>query len=112
MQKPPTEPGASAPILEALWPGGPSAVPPIAPAARPSVLEGRTVGFLWNGMFRGDEIFPLLERALVSLAPGARFLPPDAFGPIFGGDEHAVLDRLPARLRELGVDAVVCGVGC
>jgi hypothetical protein len=45
-------------------------------------------------MFRGDEIFPLLERALVSLAPGARFLPPDAFGPIFGGDEHAVLDRL------------------
>lgn len=99
-------------ILEALWPGGETAVDQIAPAARPHSLEGRTVAFLWNSMFRGDEIFPMIERALVQRFTGMRFVHAEALGAIFGGDEHAVLQRLPKRLKDLGVDAAICGMGC
>ena len=94
-----------------LWPGGESAVAPIEPAPRPSSLDARRVGFLWNHMFRGEEIFPLLAGRLGAEFEGVEFVGFDAFGSTFGGDEHAVIDSLPARLRDLGVDAVISGVG-
>lgn len=96
----------------ALWPGGALAVPQVAPAPRPAGLDGRTVAFVWDYMFRGDEIFPVLQAALAARYPTARFVGHDAFGSSFGGDEHAMLAALPARLAEFGVDAVVSGVGC
>lgn len=96
----------------ALWPGGALAVPTVEPAPRPAALDGKTVAFIWDDMFRGDEIFPILERAIDAAFEDVRFVGHDAFGSTFGGDEHAVLASLPDRLREHGVDAVVSGVGC
>ena len=98
-------------LLSALWPGGDSAVAPIEPAARPESLSARRVGFLWNHVFRGEEIFPLLARQLEAEFEGVEFVDFDEFGSTFGGDEHAVVEALPARLGELGVDAVISGVG-
>ena len=95
----------------ALWPGGESAVAPIEPAPRPANLRARRVGFLWNHVFRGEEIFPLLARRLEAEFEGVEFVGFDAFGSTFGGDEHAVVEALPSRLRDLGVDAVISGVG-
>ena len=95
----------------ALWPGGDSAVVPIEPAPRPASLGTRRVGFLWNHMFRGEEIFPLLARRLEAEYEGVEFVGFDAFGSTFGGEEHAVIDGLPSRLHELGVDAVISGIG-
>ena len=95
----------------ALWPGGDSAVTPIEPAPRPARLDARRVGFLWNHMFRGEEIFPLLERKLEAEFEEVEFVDFDAFGSTFGGDEHAVVEALPSRLGDLGVDAVISGVG-
>ena len=97
--------------LSALWPGGDSAVEPIEPAPRPTGLGARRVGFLWNHVFRGEEIFPLLASRLAADFEKVDFVGFDAFGSTFGGDEHAVLDALPSRLEELGVDAVISGVG-
>ncbi len=102
---PPTEPG------RAFWPGGDSAVAPIEPAPRPASLRVRRVGFLWNHVFRGEEIFPLLARRLEAEFEGVEFVGFDAFGSTFGGDEHAVVEALPSRLRDLGVDAVISGIG-
>ena len=99
------------PERNALWPGGASAVPAVPAAARPGTLEGKRIGFLWDAMFRGDEIFPLLETELKARFPGTTFVGYDAFGSTFGRDEHAVLAALPERLAELGVDAVVSGIG-
>ena len=95
----------------ALWPGGDSAVAPIEPAPRSAGLDARRVGFLWNHVFRGEEIFPLLARRLEAEFEGVEFVGFDAFGSTFGGDEHAVVEALPSRLRDLGVDAVISGVG-
>ena len=97
--------------FSALWPGGDSAVAPIEPAPRPATLDARRVGFLWNHMFRGEEIFPLLARQLETEFEGVEFVGFDAFGSTFGGDEHAVIDALPSRLGDLGVEAVISGIG-
>ena len=97
--------------LSALWPGGDSAVEPIEPAPRPASLTARRVGLLWNHMFRGEEIFPLLARQIEAEFEGVEFVGFDEFGSTFGGEEHAVIDALPSRLDELGVDAVISGIG-
>ncbi len=99
-------------VFATLWPGGPYAVEIVPPAARPDSLAGKTIGFLWDDMFRGEEIFPVIEAEIRARHPNTRFVGWEAFGSIFGGDEHRVLAELPARLAAEGVDAVVCGVGC
>ena len=51
---------------------------PLAP--RLDSLEGKTVAQLWDYLFRGDEIFPMLEEALSERYPGIRFVSYDTFG--------------------------------
>jgi|SRR5690349_3996029 hypothetical protein len=79
-------------------------------AARPPSLEGRTVAQLWDFLFRGDEVFALLEEGLEARFPGVRFVSWREFGNIHGSDERAVVKALPERLRELGADAVITGI--
>ncbi len=97
--------------FRALWPGGENMVPPIRPASRPESLEGKRIGFLWDSVFRGDEIFPLLQTGLEQAYSDIEFVSYDAFGSTFGGDEHSVLEALPERLKTLAVDAVISGLG-
>jgi hypothetical protein len=97
---------------EVVWPRSPKTgeVRPLAP--RLEALEGRKVAFLWDYLFRGDEIFSLLERELAARYDGMTFVPYEEFGSTHGIDEHEVLESLAARFNELGVDAVVSGMGC
>ncbi|MCH9675227.1 MAG: hypothetical protein K0U93_27545 [Gammaproteobacteria bacterium] len=95
----------------ALWPGGDCAVEPVIPPPRLDRLHGKRVGFLWDQMFRGEEIFPLIEDALGERFENISFVSHDAFGATFGENEHAVIEALPERLRELGIDAVISGIG-
>lgn len=98
--------------FEVLWPGAMSAVPAIELAPRLDTLDGKRIAFLWDFMFRGDETFPMLAAQIRARAPSAKLVDYDEFGSIFGGNEHASLAELPARLRGLEVDAVVSGNGC
>jgi len=97
---------------EALWPRSPrqSKVKPLAP--RLATLEGKTVAQLWDRVFRGDEVFAFLEEALKARFPGIRFVSWREFGNTHGSGERAVVAALPRRLKELGVDAVISGMGC
>lgn len=97
---------------QVVWPRSPRTAEVAELAPRLPSLEGRTVAFLWDYLFRGDEIFPVLERELTARFPGVRFVGFDEFGTTHGAGEHEVLAGLGARLRELGVDAVVSGMGC
>jgi hypothetical protein len=101
-----------APQYETLWPGGSAAVPTFDAAPRPSTLDGLTVAFVWDYIFRGDEIFPIMQEALATAYPGTKFVNYDFFGPIFGSDEHMGVRLLPGRLAEAGADVAICGVGC
>ena len=100
------------PDYEVVWPRSPRTAEVTALAPRLSSLEGRTVAFLWDYLFRGDEIFPILERELADRFEGIRFVPYSEFGTTHGAGEHEVLEGLAGRLRELGVDAVISGMGC
>lgn len=95
-----------------LWPRGKKTVDITPIAGRLSTLEGKTIGELWDDLFRGDEIFPMLETQLAARFPGVKFVPYRTFGSTHGRDERAVVAGLPERLRQLQVDAVISGMAC
>ena len=95
-----------------LWPRGRRTVTARPVAPRLDTLAGKTIGQLWDDLFRGDEIFPILEEELTRRFPGVRFVRYDTFGSTHGRDEQRVLAELPARLKALEVDAVISGMAC
>lgn len=98
--------------FEALWPRSPrqAKVKPLAP--RLSTLGGKTVAQLWDHVFRGDEVFEFLEAGLKARFPGVRFVSWREFGNTHGSEEREVVATLPERLKALGADAVISGMGC
>lgn len=97
---------------EALWPGGESSVAVFQAAIRPTNLEGKRIAFVWDYLFRGDEIFALLEKNLSERFPNASFIGYETFGNTLGADDHQVLADLPQKLAEHQVDVVISGIGC
>ena len=95
-----------------VWPRGTRKTEAAALAPRLDTLEGKTIGQLWDDLFRGDEIFPVLEEELGRRYPGVRFVRYDAFGSTHGAQEQRVLADLPETLRRFGVDAVISGMAC
>ena len=96
----------------ALWPRGKSTAGIAALAPRLDTLEDKTVAFLWDYLFRGDEIFPMLERELSAAYPNMKFVGYETFGSTHGADEARIVAALPNTLAEHGVDAVVSAMGC
>ena len=99
-------------VHRVVWPRGTRKTEAASLAPRLDTLEGKTIGQLWDDLFRGDEIFPILEEALVRRYPGLRFVRYDAFGSTHGAAEHRVIAELPATLQRFGVDAVISGMAC
>lgn len=97
---------------EVLWPRGRRTVLESGYAPRPESLEGKTIAELWNWAFRGDEIFPVLEKELAGRYPGVRFVSYKNFGNIHGGDEREVLAALPGLFKKYDVDAVITAMDC
>ena len=97
---------------EVLWPRGPKTIE-IAPlAARLDSLEGKTVCQLWDYLFRGDEIFPILEAELSAAYPNMNFVGYTTFGSTHGSEEGQILADLPQTLADNKVDAIISGMGC
>jgi hypothetical protein len=97
---------------EAYWPRTPRQTKTRPLAARLKTLNGKTIAQLWDEVFRGDEIFLILEGELGKRFPDIRWVSWREFGYIHSGDEQAVLASLPQRFKELGVDAAICGMAC
>ena len=100
------------PTYDVVWPKSPMGVQTARTAPRLDTLDGKTIAFLWDYLFRGDELFPVLAEALQARHPTLEVVPYEVFGNTHGGDEAAVIEALPERLRHRGVDAVVSGMGC
>ena len=97
---------------EVVWPKSSLAVRTRPLAERLDTLEGKRVGFLWDFLFRGHELFPVIEKELQKRFAGIEVVGYDAFGNTHGGDEAEVIAALPNRLRDRRIDAIVSGVGC
>ena len=100
------------PVYHAVWPRSSSGVQARRRADRLPSLDGARIAFLWDYLFRGDELFPVLEAELRERFPGVDIVGYDVFGNLHGSDEKVRVGRLPDDLRTRGVDAVVSGMGC
>lgn len=99
------------PVYEVVWPLAPSAAVPTTLAPRAPDLSGKTVGELWDYLFKGEEIFPLIRQALAARYPGIRFVEYDTLGSTHGRDDVELARSLPPLLRKHGCDAVISAVG-
>ena len=100
------------PTYDVVWPRSPRGVQQRRRAERLETLEGARVAFLWDYLFRGDELFPVLARELTTRFPGVEILDHTEFGNLHGADEKERVARLGDDLRSRHVDAVVSGMGC
>jgi hypothetical protein len=98
--------------FEALWPRGPRQVGVKNVAPRLRTLEGKRVAQLWDYVFRGDEVFAALEEGLRTRFPNVSWVNYADFGSTHGRNEREIVAAIPGKLKELGVDAVISGMGC
>ncbi len=103
--------GVNEPRYDVVWPQSPMGVQTRPHAPRLADLRGKRVAFVWEYLFRGDELFPALERYLRDTY-AVEVVGYEAFGNTHGPDETEVLADLPQKLRDWRVDAAVSGVGC
>ena len=99
------------PLYQVLWPLGRKMVSTYAAAPRVSDLNDKTICELWDGVFRGDEIFPLVRNYIKARFPRAKFVEYSKFDNFHSVREHAAADRLPEQLRRYGGDVAIVGVG-
>ena len=99
-------------MFAVVWPRGSRHGEMRGFAKRLDTLEGKTIGLLWNWDYRGDEIFPMVEKELTKRHAGIKVIGYNAFGNFFGPHEAEVFAALGDKLRHYHCDAVICGVGC
>ena len=97
---------------EVVWPSSPLGVQTQRKARRLATLNDKRVAFLWDYVFRGDELFPVLAESLTQRFGNVEIMSFEEFGNLHGADEKERIERLPDDLRSRGVDAVVSGMGC
>lgn len=102
----------ASPDESAVWPRSPLGVQATPLAPRLDRLDGATIGFVWDFLFRGEELFAALDTELRRRYPTVEIVGYDTFGNIHGGDEAEVVAGLSDRLHRHHVDAVVAGIGC
>lgn len=100
------------PIYDVVWPRSALGIQAHRTADRLGTLDGARIGFLWDYVFRGDELFPVLERTLQERFPGLEIVGYDIFGNTHGPDEAQVVGEVASIIAARGVDAVVSGIGC
>lgn len=78
-------------------------------AARPSTLDGATIGELSNHKFGSEFTFEVLEKALKRRYPKVKFVSFREFGDTYGLRESDVIEGLPEKLEQFGCDVVISG---
>jgi hypothetical protein len=101
--------------LAVVSPLGLAVVKPGGSAPRLDTLAGKTIGEVWNGVFKGNFTFPVLRKVLQQKYPDLKIIPYTEF-------PHAPHSDNPARQKELadeviaiakreGCDALITGNG-
>lgn len=99
------------PAYEVVWPLGKSVYETFPLASRAADLNGKTICELWDWLFRGEEIFPILRELLLKRYPDIKFVDYNTFGNTHSAREKAIIGGLPDMLRQHGCDAVISAVG-
>ena len=101
--------------LHVVSPLGLQVVNGTAVAPRLTDLNGKTIGEVWNGVFKGDVTFPLIRKALQARYPRIRIVPFTEFPYLKGADNHRAqrerASHIAALAKDKGCDAVISGNG-
>lgn len=101
--------------LSVVSPAGLDAVEIKRSSPRLGDLNGKTVGELWNGVFKGDVTFPLIRKLLQQRYPRLNIIPFTEFPHLPGNDhpkEQWVRAKHAAALaKEKSCDALISGNG-
>ena len=98
--------------FEAHWPRSPRQVQLQPLAKRLDTLDGKRIAQMWDYVFRGDEVFALLEEGLRERFPNIEWVSYKEFGNTHGGEEREVVASIARKFKELKVDAAISGMGC
>ncbi len=103
------------PRMEVISPLGGETMVAQAGTPRLETLNGKTIGEMWNGDFKGDFTFPIIRELLRERYQDVRVVPYTEFpyATIRGTSAHQreVDARMIALAKEKGCDAVIAGNG-
>ena len=101
--------------LEVASPLGLDTVKRAEAARRLDTLSGKTIGEVWNGVFKGDVTFPVIGRLLQARYPDLKIVPFTEFPHAPGSDNPArqreLARDIAALAKEKGCDAIISGNG-
>lgn len=101
--------------LSVVSPVGLPSVKPTAASGRLGSLEGKVIGEIWNGDFKGDVTFPIIRKLLQKRYPSLRIIPYTDFPHTHVSDDPAKQRERAAQFallaREKGCDAIMSGNG-
>jgi hypothetical protein len=101
--------------LQVVSPAGLDVVKSGGSAPRIASLDGKTVGEVWNGVFKGDLTFPLIRKLLQAKYPRLKVIPYTEFPHVPGSDnptrQRELARHIAAIAKEKGCDAVISGNG-
>ena len=103
--------------LKVVNPAGETVVEPTTLLApRLDTLEGKTVGEISDGGFRGEVVFPIIEELLRKRYPGIKVIPYTAFpltttASMGSMRKESTLEAVRAAIVRNGCDAVITGIG-
>jgi hypothetical protein len=83
----------------------------LVPAPGRADLTGARVGFVWDYLFAGPQVFDTLAEQLGADFSGVEAVGYETFGDIHGRHEEQVLADLPELLRTHNIDVAVVGIG-
>ena len=96
-------------------PAGVDTVKRVCAAPRLDTLNGRTIGEVWNGVFKGDVTFGIVRKLLKARYPGVEIVPYTAFPHAPGSDNPArqreLAREIAALAKEKGCHAIISGNG-
>jgi len=95
------------PKFEVYWPRAARRKRKVSLAPRLDTLNGKRIAQLWDYLFRGDEVFAVLEEGMKARYPGVEFVSWSEFGNMHGDNERQLVADLPAKLKALKVDGVI-----
>lgn len=101
--------------LSVVSPLGLEVVQSSGSAPRLDSLAGKTIGEVWNGVFKGSFTFPVLRRLLQQKYPGIKIVPYTEFPHAPHSDNPArqkeLADEVVAIAQRTGCDALIVGNG-
>jgi hypothetical protein len=85
-------------------------------AARLDTLDGKTVCEIWNGMFKGDILFPIINRMLKERYPGVKIIPYSDFtepslSSMAQERQKETLEAIQREVLNKNCDAIITGTG-